>query len=163
MQFKLITSSKHKYGYLILNSEFSFHFALAELRLSTSLQSVLSIDNIVICLFASFLLIQVEVTLERKIFCVYTFQLLFHKCFINCLQSCYFFIGEVENAEERTERAKACPCPVHARRGRKMPKDRLRVWFSSTSCQTYFKVKNTQTHFKIWRCLFLYFTLQSKL
>lgn len=37
-----------------------------------------------------------------------------------------FLQGEVENAEERTERAKACPCPVHARRGRKMPKDRLR-------------------------------------
>ncbi|XP_078366538.1 RUN domain-containing protein 1-like [Oculina patagonica] len=37
-----------------------------------------------------------------------------------------FLQGEVENAEERTERAKACPCPVHARRGRKMQKDRLR-------------------------------------
>ena len=45
------------------------------------------------------------------------------------LQLCYCFIGEVENAEERTERAKACPCPVHARRGRKIPKDRLRVQF----------------------------------
>ena len=53
---------------------------------------------------------------------------------------CYCFVGEVENAEERTERAKACPCPVHARRGRKIPKDRLRVQFSlnqtSTSCST---------------------------
>ena len=35
--------------------------------------------------------------------------------------------GEVENAEERTERAKACPCPVHARRNRKSHKDRLKV------------------------------------
>ena len=58
------------------------------------------------------------------------------------LQLCHCFIGEVENAEERTERAKACPCPVHARRGRKVPKDRLRVQFSfnqtSTSSSTYF-------------------------
>ncbi|KAJ7369309.1 Rab GTPase binding, partial [Desmophyllum pertusum] len=37
-----------------------------------------------------------------------------------------FLQGEVENAEERTERAKSCPCPVHAKRGRKMQKDRLR-------------------------------------
>ncbi|KAM7439161.1 Rab GTPase binding [Porites harrisoni] len=37
-----------------------------------------------------------------------------------------FLQGEVENAEERTERAKACPCPVHARRNRKSHKDRLK-------------------------------------
>lgn len=37
-----------------------------------------------------------------------------------------FLQGEVENAEERTERAKACPCPVHAKRHRKLHKDRLR-------------------------------------
>lgn len=36
-----------------------------------------------------------------------------------------FLQGEVENAEERTERAKQCPCPVHAKRGRKQ-KDRPR-------------------------------------
>ena len=35
--------------------------------------------------------------------------------------------GEVENAEERSERAKACPCPVHAKRHRKERKDKSRV------------------------------------
>lgn len=37
-----------------------------------------------------------------------------------------FLQGEVENAEERTERAKQCPCPVHAKRGGRKQKDRLR-------------------------------------
>lgn len=37
-----------------------------------------------------------------------------------------FLQGEVENAEERSERAKACPCPVHAKRHRKERKDKSR-------------------------------------
>lgn len=55
--------------------------------------------------------------------------------------------GEVENAEERTERAKACPCPVHARRNRKSHKDRLNVsrWVlirKSFSTKLSFMVRN---------------------
>ena len=42
-------------------------------------------------------------------------------------QFIYCLTGEVENAEERTERAKQCPCPVHAKRGGRKQKDRLRV------------------------------------
>lgn len=37
-----------------------------------------------------------------------------------------FLQGEVEDAEERSERAKSCPCPVHAKRHRKLHKDRSR-------------------------------------
>ena len=56
-------------------------------------------------------------------------------------------VGEVENAEERTERAKACPCPVHARRNRKSHKDRLKVsrWIlirKSFSTKLSFMVRN---------------------
>ena len=48
-------------------------------------------------------------------FCVVFSDLYFH------------FTGEVEDAEERSERAKSCPCPVHAKRHRKLHKDRSRV------------------------------------
>ena len=51
----------------------------------------------------------------------------FSVCVLGTKNDNVFISGEVENAEERTERAKACPCPVHAKRHRKAHKDRLRV------------------------------------
>ncbi|KAK2568381.1 RUN domain-containing protein 1 [Acropora cervicornis] len=48
-----------------------------------------------------------------------------------------FLQGEVENAEERSERAKACPCPVHAKRHRKERKDKSRGKESSHRSSEY--------------------------